>query len=352
MSGPVKFVPDVDALSREHHRSAIRGIIGIACSKTGDQAAEVVRRQWRDDARAISIAERGAVVPFATTTTGAPVETSISGLITLMGPKRGAFAGVASRAPMGGLTFDRAATLRVPNITVSGTGISFINQSSPFPIRQLVTSGTDLTPMKVAVGFGMSSEMLRSTNVEAYVSAVVRENILTALDTIFLDATASSATRPAGLRNGVSAAGTATANGGIAALAGDLGLAADAVSGVAGSDIVYCMSVKDYIRAKTLSPLAPVTILPTSGVANGTIISVGLPGIAIAGSSEAIRIERSEEATVHFEADSPLAINAGTFAAPVLSAWQMDIVVLRLVCDLTWATRASASVSYISSITW
>jgi hypothetical protein len=49
----------------------------------------------------------------------------------------------------------------------------------------------------------------------------MQEDTSVAVDTVLLDATAASTTRPAGLRNGVATL-TATAGGGFAALVGDL----------------------------------------------------------------------------------------------------------------------------------
>lgn len=348
---PISLRPDYSVTDNRRRQSIIRGIVALARTQTNREAAEHARRQWSDDRQAIEVAEKAAVTPFMTTTAGASTHTSVSDLVSVLGPKRGAFAGIAAGAMP--LSFNRDAAVVVPGVSAGATGISFIAQASPFPIRQLVFSGPTLTPMKIALGFGLTREMIESSNAVPFVDAAVRESVAVGLDTLFLDNVAASTTRPAGLRNGATSVSAAT-GGGVGALAVDLAALADAVTGIGGSDIVYCMSMKDFIRAKTLAPLAPVTIFPTSGVASGTVVAIALPGLAICGSTDAMRIEKSDQATVHFEDTSPAALftSPGTFAAPIISAWQADVVVLRLICDITWAVRATGTVAVVSSITW
>jgi hypothetical protein len=57
--------------------------------------------------------------------------------------------------------------------------------------------------------------------IEGLIRNAMQEDTSVAVDTVLLDATAASTTRPAGLRNGVSTL-TATAGGGFAALVGDI----------------------------------------------------------------------------------------------------------------------------------
>jgi hypothetical protein len=57
--------------------------------------------------------------------------------------------------------------------------------------------------------------------IEGLIRDAIREDTSVALDSILLDATAASAIRPAGLRNGVSGL-TATSGGGFTALVGDI----------------------------------------------------------------------------------------------------------------------------------
>lgn len=116
------------------------------------------------------------------------------------------------------------------------------------------------------------------------------------------------------------------------------------------------MSVKDYIKAKTMAPMFPFAIYPSGGIAAGTVLCIALPGLAVAGSNDPIRIESSIEAAVHFEDTSPAAFSTvatpNQVAAPIYSAFNMDLVVVRLLCPITWSTRSATAASVVSSITW
>ena len=305
----------------------MRGFTAIAQqNEMMRDAGDLARSQWSDDRLAIDIATKGAVVPSATTMSGAPIQSSAVDLIRLLGPKRGAFAGIGALAM--GLTYDRNNTLVIPNVTTSATGLGFITQGGPIPFRNLVLSGTSVAVMKIAVGWGMTREMTESTNAVAFMDAAFTENVLVALDTLFLDAVASSAVRPQGMRNGLTPL-TATSGGGANALAGDLSQLADAVAAIGGANVAYACSVKDWIRIRTLAPLLSLPIFPTGGLAAGSIVCVAVDALAVVGSNSPIRVERSNQGAVHFEDTSPTALSTpgspATVAAPISSPFQTDL---------------------------
>jgi hypothetical protein len=68
-----------------------------------------------------------------------------------------------------------------------------------------VLGGPMLSPDKLAVIAVLSYEMLNGSNAEAMVRDALTRSAPLALDTALFDASASSAARPAGLRNGISA---------------------------------------------------------------------------------------------------------------------------------------------------
>ena len=210
--------------------------------------------------------------------------------------------------------------------------------------------------MKIPLIFGLTKEQVESTNAEAFVSAAMRENIAAGLDTLAFDATAADTARPAGLRAGVGGL-TATSGGGLAALVGDLAQLANAVSAVGGANVVYVCHVKDWIKIRAYLPLLSLPVLPSLGIAAGTIVCVAPDALAVAGSSEPIRIERSIETVIH--ADTvPTALTTGSTATPVaayplISAFQTDVIFIKMVCEISWALRTtSGAVSWLSSLTW
>lgn len=207
--------------------SIIRGIAAMANTartRSPGDAAAYAKSVWPSDRTAIEVATRAAVVPASTTGVTQFAHTSVSELISILGPQSGAAASIFARAM--GLSFGHETALLVPNATAAATGVTFIAQSSPIPIRQLSLSGTTLTPMKIGLGFGLTREQAEGTNAEAYISAAFKENIALALDTLLFDNVAASTTRPAGLRNGLTPV-SAASGGGLSALASDLGALAD-----------------------------------------------------------------------------------------------------------------------------
>jgi hypothetical protein len=348
----IPFVADPNARQQIRTDSIIRGITALSRSRSAGEATEYARRTWPNDQAAMNIAQRAVVVPTSTSTANVPITNVISDIVSLLGPKSGAAAELFSRAMP--LTFNSAGSIMVPSVTPSATGVSFILQGAPFPIKQLAFSaGPVLAPQKMALGFGITREQAEHTNAEAFIRAVLRENISLALDTLLLDTNASSTTRPAGMRYNVAGL-TATAGGGSAALIGDLALLADAVSAVGGNDVVYLCNPKEWVKLKAYLPLLSVPVIATSGLATGVLMVAAPRALAVCGSDQPIRIENSIEVAVHYEDASPaeLVTSGGTLAAPIRSAFQMDHTVVRLIADITWAMRTTGAVAWTSSVSW
>jgi hypothetical protein len=91
------------------------------------------------------------------------------------------------------------------------------------PVRQGAFTSQTFTPKKMAVISTFTREIAEHSTpaIEGLIRNAMQEDTSVAVDTVLLDATAASTTRPAGLRNGVATL-TATAGGGFAALVGDL----------------------------------------------------------------------------------------------------------------------------------
>src|SRR5205085_1285972 len=109
---------------------------------------------------------------------------------------------------------------RAATPTVGG---SFVGQGAPIPVRQAAFAATTLTPKKMGVISTFTREIAEHStpSIEALLRQAIQEDTAVAIDSVLLDATAASAIRPAGLKNGVSGL-TATTGGGFDALVGDL----------------------------------------------------------------------------------------------------------------------------------
>src|SRR5262249_45260469 len=155
-------------------------------------------------------------------------------------------------------------------------------------------------PQKLAMGFALTRELAEGSNSEVFVTRALSENLTLGVDTLLLDTTAGSTTRPAGLRFNVSGL-TPTSGGGLPALVGALAQLAAAVDGIGGSNIVFITGVKDWVKIKTYAPNFSLPVLVSGAVADGTIICLAVDALAVCGSSVPIRIERSIEAVIHLE---------------------------------------------------
>ena len=142
----------------------------------------------------------------------------------------------------------------------------FVLEGAPIPTRRLGLAATSFgPPKKLAVLTHFSAELQEQSvpAIEAVLRQAIADDTGNTLDAKMLDAVAGSTTRPAGLRDGVTVT-TATAGGGMAALAGDLGALAAAIPSPV--DLVYIMTPADRVRALAVAPgLAGVTIIERAG---------------------------------------------------------------------------------------
>jgi hypothetical protein len=97
------------------------------------------------------------------------------------------------------------------------------------------------------------------------------------------------------------------------------------------------------------------TIVASSALPAATVVAVDAAGVAAAISAEA-QIATSENAAVHEEDSSPLALvsgaqGSGVVAVPMRAAFQTDVALLRIVAHAAWAARPGAAAA-ITAVTW
>ena len=216
-------------------RALSRAIVAMArCCDGNGEAGTIVRELYRNDHHAFEIATKAAVVPGSTSNLTPFTQTSISSLVSILGPMS-ASAMIFNRALQ--IEFGRDYAVTVPNLTASASGVAFTGQGLPIAVKQFSFSGTTLNPQKVCMAVGFTRELFESSNADNLVRALLTENLTLGLDAILLDQNAADGTRPAGLRNGVAAL-TAMA-GGPQAWQFDLGALAAAVATIGGNDLMF-----------------------------------------------------------------------------------------------------------------
>lgn len=360
-------------------RSLVAKVIGHALKVSPMQ---VLAERYGEDGKideatkaVFSFITRAASAPADTTTSGWAsqlVETQVADFMQLLMPQS-VYPGLSSKGLR--LNFGRSGIISIPSRTATPTiAGSFVAQGAPIPVRQGAFGSITLTPKKMAVISTFTREIAEHSTpaIEGLIRNAIQEDTSVSLDTILLDTTAASTTRPAGLRNGVSTF-TATAGGGFAALVGDLkGLLGLLVTGSNGNvrSPVWIMNPIQALSASLTQnaggdfPFAAeinqgrfqgYPLILSSTVTAGMVILVDAADfVSVEGDSP--RFDMSDTATLHMEDTTPLAIGTAgtppTVAAPVRSLYQTDSMALRMIMDVNWAMRRAGVVAWTSSVTW
>jgi hypothetical protein len=205
----------------------------------------------------------------------------------------------------------------------------------------------------------VSSELENATpeTASAVIGRVLSNAATKSLDAVAFGTAAADSAKPAGLLNGISPLAAST-DGGIIAAAADIGAMAGAMA-AAGNDPEGMILVAAPQQAVALKLMVGQKfdnqVFGTTALADGTVVGFA-PGAVAAAFDGAPQIEASKEAVVHFEDTTPLAIatpgSPNTIAAPVRSAFQQDMLIIRVRAKATWAVIAPGGVQTIANVKW
>jgi len=340
---------------------------------------EVLKDTYGEDegTRAVmNVLTRAATVPATTTTTGWAAElvtTAIGEFMEALKPVS-IYAALAAKGAT--FTFGRNGIVSLPTRDATPTiAGSFVLQGSAIPVRQGSFSAITMTPKKMAVISTFTREISEHSTpaIEALIRQAIIDDTATAIDTVLLDAVAASATRPAGILNGVAGL-TATGAGGIAAIIGDLKLMVNALLTSTAGGIrapVWIMSPGDALAIQLTQAAAGGDLPFRDELSRGTLL--GFPVIQstnatadtfylvdaadfVTATGDTPNFSVSDQATLHMEDTSPLAIGTAgtpaTVAAPVRSLWQTDTIGIRMILDMNWALRRTGMVQWITGQSW
>jgi HK97 family phage major capsid protein/HK97 family phage prohead protease len=267
-----------------------------------------------------------------------------------------------------GLNFDGVGTVTIPRRTAGTAGGGFVAEGSPIRVGKLTTAAASLTPKKMGVIIPFSKELTKRANpaIESLVRRAILEDTASVLDPLVLDATASSAARPAGLLNGVSAAASGYGGGDYVAVKEDFksllqpfidANAADGITVIMNSGQGLAISLMDgpdnnsewfqKIRDR-------VTLIESTHATANRLIAIRNTDFATA-ISEGPEFDISEQATIHMEDTTPLEIVSGTgptTADPVRSLWQTNSVGIRMLMDVSWVMARPSMVQWIDGTTY
>lgn len=348
-------------------RAAVCNAVAFA---TGKDPIRVMEDRYRDH-EATQIVVRAAVAGATTTTTGWAaelVETAMGAFMESLRPIS-IYPRLASLGTSLSFGPGRGA-IKLPSRSASPSiSGSFVAESAPIPVRKLGLATITLAPHKMGVISVFSREIARLSNpaIEGLLRQEIQADTAITIDTLLLDATAGSTTRPAGLTNGVSAL-TASAAGGYQAILEDIQtLAAPFDTANAGRNLVLIMNPAQ-ARLLKMTPgpnasgfgwaeqfLSEFTVISSTTVAAGHVYLIDAADFATA-AGDAPEFDVSEQTVLHMEDTTPLQISAtgtpNTVAAPAQSMFQTAQLALRMILDITWAMRRTGMVQHIADVDW
>lgn len=266
------------------------------------------------------------------------------------------------------LSFDGYGTVSIPSRTQGGASGGFVAEGAPIRVGRITTAATTMTAKKMGVIVPFSRELAKRSTpaIEALVRQAIIEDTAITLDQAMIDATASSAARPAGLLNGVSATATGAGGGDYEAVVADLkALIAPFITANAADGIVVLMNPSqglamammpgaDGVMGSWMGPIRErVTFIESGNVPANRLIALRAADLATA-MGDTPEFDVSETATVHMEDTNPLELvsAAGTVADPTRSFFQTATVGVRMLMDVSWQMRRSGMVRWIDTTSY
>lgn len=320
------------------------------------------------------LVNKTATAPATTTTSGWAsqlIETFNTGYMGLLMPAS-VFPGLSARGLQ--LSFGRSGQINIPSRastpTIAG---AFVLEGNPIPVKQGAFTSQQLTPKKMAVISTFTREIGQHSTptIETLIRDAIQEDTSVSIDSVLLDATAASATRPAGIRNGVSVT-TATAGGGFTALVGDLKALLGALITATNGNLRAPTWIMNPVQTLAISvtqnaggdfPFAAeinqnrfmgYSVIESSNVTAGMVILIDAADFVSVGGDPMFDV--SDTATIHMEDTTPLAIGTvgspNTVAAPTRSLWQTDTIGIRMIMPLNWTLRRTGVLAWTQSVTW
>lgn len=271
--------------------------------------------------------------------------------------------------------FAGATAIKVPYRSGSSTqaAAGFRAEGAPIPVGGLTFASLSLTPKNMGVILTATEEMLSRSTIDlaAYMQSAIVDDTAEALDGIFMDATAGSTTRPAGIRNGVAGGDTRAAAG--------TGTTADKITDIKacvaamstakmGKAPVWIMGTNNWLAVSMA--LTATGALQFPETANGVLAGYPVIVSQAAPSDVVLLVDFNEYsfalgnpsflasnvATIHEETVPAALSTVGTpnvVAAPVRSLFQTNSWALRMMLDADWAKlRTGGMVQQLTSVAW
>ena len=313
---------------------------------------EQVARDWWPDDHSVATLVRAASTPAQIGQAGWAQELGhrvINDSLSVLFP---ASAGAALLQIAPSLTFANEAAIAVPGLAVGATGKTsvFVAERQPIPVFQPTVTGAVLLPYKLAGIMVATREMIESSNAENLISDLIKQSFGRALDEVLVDGNPATASRPAGLRNGVSTLTATTGADAWGNFVGDVSKLADAVSVVAGnSPLVFIASAGRALRARImgLEDFDNAEVFGSNAVINDFLCVASAALVSAVGVPE---VEVNKVSTLTLD-DAPAA-DPTTPVSPERSLWQTDAYGIKCRLPVSWALRDPRGFAWLTPTGW
>jgi hypothetical protein len=341
--------PDRDASNREAMRSFCRAIVCAARARINRKLspADMAQKSWPHDRQLEEILMRAAIGPHSTTDTASAISPITAAYLAAMAP----YSAAASLIDAGfKISFGRAAQIYVPSITTAPQ-MAFVAEGDPLPVAMGVSNRMILGVRKLAGIVAFSRELFEHSYAEDMVRQVLLENTSPALDTVMFSQTAGTPTSPPGLFYNVAPIAPAANSFRLDNLVDDIGNLVGGVSQYAGTGNVAV--VASSAQASSLRLRTPTMGFPVwSSVAlpAGTVSAIALPTFVCA-TDDVPTFDLSMTTALTMTDPGQEFAQGGMVGAPTESAFQSDLVALKLNLPISWGLRA-AGVSWLQGANW
>jgi hypothetical protein len=342
-------LPGVARTSPVFPRPAVRSMVR-ACAAAAIAVldklppARVAKREWSDDLGAEWLL-RAPVQALDISTAPALVQTVMPDFLMTLVSQYVAAAKIFKEGLQ--LSFGHAASISVPTIIGDPSLAAFIQEGYPIPVVQPhVEPLLTLTPHKIAGIVVLTTEMVKSSNIENLMADALTRAVGLALDSALLDAQPATAERPAGLRYNRMAIAADPSPDPVAAMVADISNLIVNLAPILTSPPLLVQSGARTMTAQLLSHhgLDPLVTQGSVALRMTTDMIMLAPNAVVSVTGTTPEITSSREVALQMD-NAPL---DGVSA----SMWQKDCMAVKVRLPITWGLRIPGAVSWLTATHW
>lgn len=354
---PIPLRADPWRLGEVRRKSFVRASTALFMAyKTDARAYSIYRQNWADDSdcdKTIKAASN------PTATTDYP-QIQSQRVLPMLAPDAASskLLNLAHKLDLTGIT-----SIRIPLIGHLGRPqqVAFVTEGGVLPVVDLSTGAATLGPTKkLAVGISLTQEVQDGSagNAAAIIGQAIAISAEQSIDMALFSNTAETAAAPAGLLYGVTPIpSTSTPGAGLTGAAADVAALAQAIgnNGISTDGIIIITTPTLATKLRFFGgPNFEDRIFSSAYLAAGTLIGIVPQGLAV-GYDGSVKIEINNVATFHAEDTTPANIGTpgspSTVAAPAISAWQSNLLVLKIRANVAWCIQSGA-IAVVTGCDW